>query len=329
MIDGEMIWTPQIYEMLETKPQEQDKDSYIIKNFTLKEDLKILEENLNKLSIDCPEIEFVIRIKTGKGNLKYLGILIKAQFDDEGNMISRVGFNQDLTKTIEYENELKTTLNELQHLTKDRKILLQEIHHRVKNNLQIILSLLNLELRYHPDSPENTIQQTRNRINTMALIHEQVYQSNDATHVNSQDYIIAGMHSLFNLYSTENIHQNYNIENVSISIEKSIPLCLILNELALNTIKHAFPNGEEGTFNIELTTENNQVTVKVYDNGVGLSDNSDFSTTGLGFTIVQSLTNQLEGKLEIMEDIDGFGGKLTFNLDSSDINTDITVSKIQ
>lgn len=328
LIDGEMIWTPQIYEILETEPLIEDKDNYIIKNFTIKEDLPILEENLNSLSKENPEVDFVIRVKTAEDNLKYLGILIKAQFDENGNMISRVGFNQDLTKTIMYEQELKNSLNELEYLTQDRKILLQEIHHRVKNNLQIILSLLNLELHYHPDNPENTIQQTRNRINTMALIHEQVYQSNDASHVNAEDYIIAGMSSLFGLYSTSNIHQHYDIEPIDISIEKSIPLCLILNELALNTIKHAFPNGEDGTFNIELSKIGDLVTVKVYDDGVGLPEDLCSVNSSLGFLIIENLVEQLEGNIELMKGIEGFGQIITFELNCADSNKDITVCDI-
>jgi two-component sensor histidine kinase len=249
--------------------------------------------------------EQTLKIKTKIGNVKYVYVTVNFMKDENGNLRS-ASLVQDVTEKVLREKELEQVSNE-------RQILLQEVHHRVKNNLQIILSLLNLELRYHPDNPENTIQQTRNRINSMALIHEEAYKSYDVSKIDSKQYITKQMDNLFKLYSKNNIETHYDIDDVDVHTEKFIPLGLILNELGLNTIKYAFPNNQPGNFYLKFKVENDEVLLTVYDDGIGLPDDFDiYNSTSLGFTIINTLTSQIEGELNILELDKGFGVSIRF-----------------
>ena len=202
---------------------------------------------------------------------------------------------------------------DLEDLSEDRKILLQEVHHRVKNNLQIILSFLSLESRFNKDNPEYVVEQTRNRIETMALTHEEVYNSNDLSNINLNTFINRAMDNLFSLYAPENIKINLKIENVMLNMDKSIPLSLLINEFALNTIKYAFPNKVDGEFFIDLSSNNDLINIKMWDNGIGLPEGVNvFSSESLGFTIIRNLSRQLEAELNVLSDVEGFGLEITF-----------------
>ena len=184
-------------------------------------------------------------MKTSTGKIKYIEDFIVAEFDENGDLIKRVRFMHEITSLIEKENKLE-------ELSEERKILLQEIHDRVKNNLQLILSFLNLEDRYNHDDPYYVINQVRNRIRTMALTHEEVYNSPSVSEVDMNSFITKDMTNLFRLYTDGNIKLNFNIEHIMLNMEDIIPLGLFINELALNTIKYAFPNKEEGNFYISF-----------------------------------------------------------------------------
>lgn len=130
------------------------------------------------------------------------------------------GFLQDITKDIEIKQDLEDSIV-------NQTILLKEVHHRVKNNLQIILSLINLELKFNHEDYENILKKTRNRILSMASIHEQVYNSSDITHVNSDEYLKLTLENLFNLYSS-NIKLHLDIISHELHMNKAIPLGLII-----------------------------------------------------------------------------------------------------
>ena len=153
------------------------------------------------------------------------------------------GFLQDITKDIEIKQDLEDSIV-------NQTILLKEVHHRVKNNLQIILSLINLELKFNHEDYENILKKTRNRILSMASIHEQVYNSSDITHVNSDEYLKLTLENLFNLYSS-NIKLHLDIISYELHMDKAIPLGLIINELGLNSIKYAFDDDEKGNFYVK------------------------------------------------------------------------------
>ena len=206
-----------------------------------------------------------------------------------------VGYIQDLTDRIETENELKYLLNE-------KESLLAEVHDRVKNNLQIILSLLTLNIRVNPDKPEKTIESTQNRIISMSLIHEQIYQSPDHAHINLKNYIIEEYQEIFK--QNKNIKLDYNMENILIDMDTAIPLGLILTEVISNTVQHAYPNNEtKGNFTLESMEDNGNIIIVMRNDGDDLPADFDLDKSNtLGVTIIKSLTQELEGTFEMVSD---------------------------
>ncbi len=272
-------WMSEVFDLLEIDPEEyKDDNSNLIKRFVIDEDINVRNKYISKLSQKCPDIKFNQRIKTAKGNIKYLKTSIHQDYDDHGNLLGCVTFNQDITSEIKYQNQLKTAL-------KDKEVLLTEVHHRVKNNLQIILSLINLDRNYESD-PESILSDTENRIYAMALIHEKVYKTDTLSDVNIKEYIEALVNSLLNNYWS-NIKLNLNIDLSTLNMDEVIPVGLIINELTLNTIKYAFPNDEEGNIYITFKKKNKHYILTVEDDGIGLPN--DFSLDNLdnlGLTVV-------------------------------------------
>jgi two-component sensor histidine kinase len=244
------------------------------------------------------------------GNEKVLKGYLKANFNDDGEFIELVTFIHEITEQVKREKELET-------LSEDRKLLLQEVHHRVKNNLQLILSFLNIESRFNKNNPEYVIEQTRNRIRTMALTHEEVYQSQNVSSVNLESFLSKNMYNLFKLYDNKRIDLNFKMEPVEVNIDIGIPLGLLINELAINCIKYAFPEKDEGNFYINVSEKENIITIKVWDDGVGLPDGVDLNNNneGLGFLIIQRLSQQLEAELKVLNNRQGFGIELKFKND--------------
>ena len=295
-------WTDEIFIILEIPNPQKSLSEDIILEHTVPEYKEKLLKHYESFTEFNKDYTFINKVQTGKGNIKYLKLIVKFK----GDINSFIGFVQDVTENVNTQNELKNTL-------KNQSILLKEVHHRVKNNLQIILSLLNLEERFNKDNPENVIKQTKSSISSMALIHEQVYQSSDVSHVNANEYFKQSLENLFNLYSTENIDLNLDIDHVDLKMDKSIPLSLIINELALNTIKYAFPNNEKGSFNVILKEIEGVVNIKVFDDGVGVPVDFDFNTSNsLGMSIINNLILQLDADFSRLNDIDGFGVHISF-----------------
>ncbi|MDP3623236.1 MAG: histidine kinase dimerization/phosphoacceptor domain -containing protein, partial [Methanobacteriaceae archaeon] len=203
---------------------------------------------------------------------------------------------QDITDQKESENFLKASLEE-------KEILLREIHHRVKNNLQIISSLLNLQKRYVNDKQAlNLFQESQNRVKSMSMIHESLYQATDLGHIDFSVYISKLSIELMSSYgvNTNQISLKREVEEVVLDINTAIPCGLIINELMTNCIKYAFPEGRKGTITIKFFLEDEQYVLEVSDDGIGLPEDIDFKKMkSLGIRLVNSLVGQLDGTIEL------------------------------
>ncbi len=199
------------------------------------------------------------------------------------------------------EKESAKTENSL----KEKEMLLCEIHHRVKNNLQVISSLLSLQSRYHKDAQAiETAKESQNRIKAMALIHEKLYRSKDFANVEFTDYIKTLVNDLFASYkvSASRVALKLDIENISLGIDTAIPTGLIINELVSNSLKYAFPEGKDGEIKIFLRSLNDgENKLIVSDNGVGLPESLDIKKAeSLGLRMITNLTERsLHGKVNI------------------------------
>jgi two-component sensor histidine kinase len=192
----------------------------------------------------------------------------------------------------------------LQASLAEKDVLLKEVHHRVKNNLQVIISMLKLQSSQIED-PVMLIamQDSQNRVQSMALIHEKLYQSADLAKIDFAGYLGSLANFLMRSYtpSEKQIALRVEAEPVQLGIDAAVPCGLIVNELVSNALKHAFPNGNGGEVAIQLKPSNNgQVEMSIADNGVGLPKNIDLENSpSLGLQLVNALVGQLDGTLEL------------------------------
>ncbi len=204
----------------------------------------------------------------------------------------------DITERKNTEFELKSSLNE-------KEVLLREIHHRVKNNLQIISSLLDLQKIYVKEDPLaiNVLKDSQNRVLSMAMIHEMLYQTKDISYINFNDYIKNLVSNLLDSYRNNTIFINtvIDVQEILLNIETSIPLGLIISELLSNSLKYAFPHRKEGVIKLNLEANDIEYNLIISDNGVGLPEDIDYRNTesSLGFRLVNSLVTQLDGSIEL------------------------------
>jgi two-component sensor histidine kinase/AmiR/NasT family two-component response regulator len=211
--------------------------------------------------------------------------------------VSKQSMIQDITERKEAE---ESVLNSL----KEKEVMLSEIHHRVKNNLQIITSLLRLQSTYIEDPKAlNSFKVSQDRVNSMALIHEKLYRSKSLSKIDFEDYIkklITHLSQVYGAYE-DRIHVNINAKDVWLSVDTAIPCGLIINELVSNSLKHAFADDRGGIINVELQLNGrNHYLLTIKDNGKGLPENIDIqSTESLGLQLVNTLTKQLAGTVEI------------------------------
>ncbi|MEG3225495.1 MAG: hypothetical protein BME94_08340 [Methanobacteriales archaeon Met13] len=197
----------------------------------------------------------------------------------------------------------------------EKEILLKEIHHRVKNNLQIISSLLNLQSRYVDDpKTEILLRESQNRVKSMTMIHEKLYQSPDLAHINFREYIYSLLNGLLGSYglNTDIIRPKIELKDFFLDLNIAIPLGLIVNEMVSNSIKHTFPDGARGEIRVKMNLKENNYILTVSDNGVGLPEYLDSENAStLGMKLIYSLSNQIDGNLEVFRN-EGTEFRLTF-----------------
>jgi len=187
---------------------------------------------------------------------------------------------------------------------REKETLLKEVHHRVKNNLQLILSLINLQANSKDEANIHEFcNDLRNRIQSMAAVHEQLYRSDNFADVEFGPTIEAIIASLSQTYpeKARRVEFQTRIEPIALSITQAIPCALIANELVTNALKYAFINGMVGcVISLTLRTTNGEAVLEIFDNGVGLPNNVELNgAKTLGLTIVSLLTRQISGRLDI------------------------------
>ena len=187
----------------------------------------------------------------------------------------------------------------------EKEILLKEIHHRVKNNLQIVSSMLNMQTRHIKDpNVLNAVTESRNRVKSMAMIHQKLYQDDNLKGVAMNEYIETLISSLLHSYrGRANIQIHTEVEDLLLDVDSTIPIGLICNELITNCLKYAFPNGEEGNIWIHLNIVGKELHLEVKDDGVGIKDIQNLkSASSFGFTLIDSLAGKLKSDVEIISD---------------------------
>ncbi|WP_144051442.1 PAS domain S-box protein [Geminocystis herdmanii] len=253
------------------------------------------------------ELEYKIELSTG--DTRWIRERSHIVYDQYARAISIDGISTDVTERHEAEEKLFKSLQE-------KEILLKEVHHRVKNNLYVISGLLNLQSSYIEDETvKNLFEDSQNRIQSMAVIHELLYQSDDLSEINFAEYInrlVSNLFLSYNHYHT-GIQPVTHLQECYLSIETAIPAGLLINELVTNAFKHAFPQREgEVTINL-ITNEEESIKLEVIDNGIGLPPNLDWEkNNSLGLRLVRLLSQQLDAEIEVNANNEGTCFIITF-----------------
>lgn len=232
-----------------------------------------------------------------QGGMSHVIAYPEPLYDSAGNLIGAVNLLVDITERKTAEQRLKASLEE-------KEVLLKEIHHRVKNNLQVVSSLLYLQSQKIEDPEVRALfAESQNRICSMALAHEQLYQSKSLADISLREYV----HSLVshmrqvNMLPESRIECEVLVADVTVDIEKVVPCGLLITELFSNAIKHAFPDGRRGMVRIEISSRQRDVKLSVADDGVGLPAGFDYRhTQTLGLQLVCALVAQLDGDISLV-----------------------------
>ncbi len=249
-----------------------------------------------------------------------VGVLCHEQTE---NMREYTFEEQDFAASISYIISLSLEASERDKAQKqiinsleEKNVLLREIHHRVKNNMQIISSLLSLQSSTieNPEMRE-IFHESQNRVKSMSIIHEQLYQTDNLSKIDFKIYINGLIKSLFQVYSSpsKQIKWDVDINEVKLNLETSIPCGLIINELISNSLKHAFKERDNGKITVKMDRNNDLITLIVADNGVGISNNFQIEKAStLGLKLVTNLVKQLEGEM-IVNNENGASFTIKFN----------------
>ncbi len=231
------------------------------------------------------------RVYRPNGELRWLHTWAEPVLDDNGELVRLIGVCQDITDRKLADEEVRARLAE-------KDVLLREIHHRVKNNLQVIASLLNLQRRQLTDeAARESLEDSRQRVRSMALVHENLYRSHDLSKLDFGVYLRQLMRDLLRSYGASAIDLDIAVAEGPLDVDTAVSAGLLVNELAANALRHAFPDGK-GALRIELSHVEGGRRLIVSDDGVGLPQDFDpESSKGLGLHLVLSLADQLGTRL--------------------------------
>lgn len=240
---------------------------------------------------------FESRIPRKDGSMIWASCTLTPIFHETGRLKKIVVINTDITLRKTMEEQIRDSLEE-------KGLLLKEIHHRVKNNLQIIISLFNLQTHYiSDDSSLEALKEGQDRIKSMALIHERFYQAEGTSKIDFDEYIKRLTENLYISFnkSPDKIRLLLDTEHISLDIDTAVPCGLIINELVSNALKHAFDGRETGTLKISFRQSGgNSIRLVVEDDGIGLPAGFDIENSdSLGMQLMNALTSQLEGTLSL------------------------------
>jgi PAS domain S-box-containing protein len=252
----------------------------------------LFDKMMNRVDVKNFEVEFYRK----DGGRQWVNISVHPIFNEKGEIECLDGIMLDIAERKRAEEQIRNSL-------KEKEILLKEIHHRVKNNLQIISTLLDLQSdSFAEDQSKRFFQECQNRIRSMAMIHEKLYEASDFVSINFGEYLKNLTNSLFTTYVSDmRITLSVEADEVVLEIDDAIPCGLIVNELVSNSMKYAFPEGRTGNLAVRLDVGvDDRITLTVEDNGVGLRSGLDFrDTETLGLQLVNLLVKQLHGEIEL------------------------------
>ncbi len=268
------------------------------------EDVPMIVKKLESLSTDSPIVVVENRVINADGKVRWMEFANRGLFNTDGELVEIQAVGRDITDRKKFEEQLKNSLQE-------KEILLREIHHRVKNNLQIISTLLDLQSSYTQDQAAiQMFHESRGRVRTMALIHENLYRNRDMAHVNVRENISQLADQLRTSYDARGVEIVIDVGPAELHIDAAITCGLLVNELLSNCLKHAFGQPAVGSATVSMhLNASSSFVLSVADNGVGFPESLDFyDTKSFGMKLIHMLARQLRGTVELQR---GHGTKIT------------------
>jgi len=271
-----------------------------VEKMFLEEDRQVLYNILNRIKQGESYMEEEVRIFY-KGELRYIRTFTRVIRDEHHKMKSLIGVVYDVTSDKQLQQDLKSSLDE-------KNILIREVHHRVKNNMQVISSLLSLK-SYELKEPSirNVFEGINKRIKAMAVIHDKLYTFYNVSEVDVAEYLINIKDEIQTIYDRKDIEIQIEADEVKMNIDKALLIGLIVSELISNAIKHSFLNSRSGLINVKFISEDKSY-LKVLNNGVKIPENV-LSQKGIGMTLVRTFVSQLHGDISMHH---GNGFKISF-----------------
>lgn len=246
--------------------------------------------------------------KMAKGE-RYLRVIRVPLYGEDGAPSVLLGMVEDITDLIVTNERLESSL-------RDKDVLIQEVHHRVKNNLQVMASLMSIQASKISDPTlAEVLNESRSRVMAIAYVHELLYRGSDFSHLKISEYLDELTGALKSTYGLgRDIDVRLDVDGTGLSVDKAVPCGLIVSELVTNSLKHGFTGRSEGVISISVHTAGNSVTMEISDDGVGTLEAVE-AGSGLGMTIVQGLIKQLNARMEIAQD-DGLSFRIKFPLEA-------------
>ena len=287
-----------ISEMTGFKPQEILKEKYFFGSVIHPEDMQNVKDSLNAWHQKNDEGILIMEFRMKRKDGTYIWIedhMFRVTDDSNGSFLS--GILIDVTERKLAEQKLSRSL-------KEKELLLKEIHHRVKNNLQVVSSLLKLQTGYVKDENAlDLLMDSQNRVRSMALVHQKLYQSADFSEINFTEYLRQLSGYLVNSFkiNPEIVDIEISTEKLELGIDHAVPCGLIVNELVSNSLKYAFPNGKKGHIRIDLKKgKEGMIMLTISDDGVGFPKGVDYrETQSLGLQLVNTLVGQIDGTISM------------------------------
>lgn len=310
--EGRYYWSSSIYDILEREPRDDDEYNNIVMDACDDETVELIMSKVNRLGPNELLGNHEIEITTENGKTKYLLINIKNVHNSKGELVQKSCYVRDITEEYLMRESL-IKANE------EKTILMKDSHHRIKNNLNLLLRFISLEEKFSDDY-EEILNVTKKRISSFVVFHENLYKISNFKEMNISEYFDKFAKASESFYKHD--YESFNLkficyDDFKLSNDELVPLTLIINELVINTLKYAFAGfSKDYSKNIGLTAtrKDDCAEFHYFDNGTGLASNFDpEKSTGLGWVIIRSLVSQLNGSYEVYSD-NGMHFKIRFPL---------------
>lgn len=264
-------------------------------DFLLEEDREYARETFFSGKMIAATEHVELRLRRKDESIMWALLSVSPRYDGDGRLVEVTGFLVDITQRKAHEEEMARSL-------KEKEVLIQEIHHRVKNNLQVISSFLNLQVHYLPEGQDpQHLRSSQNRVKSMALVHERLYQNAEDHEIEMSGYLADLVQAVRSSVDTSDgrIAVRIDCDTIRLDIARAVPVGLIVNELVSNSFEHGFRDGRRGTIHIRMKRRSDGwLTLEIGDDGNGVDELADVTgSNSLGLQIVRALADQLNGRL--------------------------------